>query len=507
MAMAALFPASHVVVVGGGLAGMVAANQVLERGGRVLVLEKSAFCGGNSSKATAGISAAASREQRESFVEDTLHAGRTNLEFAEVLCRNSGPDLSWLTDKFDLDLAVVSKLHGHSRPRTHRSKDGFPGMAITYALIQMVEKVAEVSDRARIITKADVSRLLFRQGNVVGCEYQKAGRTSKEYGPVVLCAGGFGADFGADSLLARHRPDLLHLPTVSVDHCRGDAVKMGQAVGACAVDLEWVQVHPTGLVNPEQPDGKVKVLAGEALRAAGGLLLNARGERFCNELGPMDYIVKEMWKNPAPFRLCLNRAASREMQWQCRLFASRNLMKCYATGKQLAEEMCVPLQRLVAVHNAHAEAWQRSSDDAVGGPWPGSDSSSRSWDEASGRTGCGKCVFNNVLPGASFPDELFHVALVTPVILYCAGGLQINAGAEVIDETGTVIPGLYAAGEATGGVHGKQCLGGNSLLDCVVFGRIAAKSACRYTFGEDDEFRPCPLPSGASNSPLSPRAP
>ncbi|CAK9093392.1 unnamed protein product [Durusdinium trenchii] len=123
------------------------------------------------------------------FKDDTLGAGETNGELANLLCRNSLPDMSWLVDKFDLDFSVVSKLSCHSRARTSRTKDSTPGMAITYALMQMVEKVAEVSDRARLVTKAEVFQLLLRDGNVVGCQYRKSGCSSKEYGPVVLCTG------------------------------------------------------------------------------------------------------------------------------------------------------------------------------------------------------------------------------------------------------------------------------------------------------------------------------
>ena len=75
------------------------------------------------------------------------------------------------------------------------------------------------------------------------------------------------------------------------------------------------------------------------------------------------------------------------------------------------------------------------------------------------------------------------------------GGLECTVDAECIDKTGKVIPGLYVAGEAAGGIHGNNRLGGNSLLDCVVFGRVAGKAACKMTFGEGEKFKPCPTPS------------
>merc|ERR1719277_2598353 len=147
------------IVVGGGLAGVSAANTILENGGRVLLLDKSSFCGGNSTKATSGINGSATKSQAakgiqdsiELFTADTLKGGAKKPELVKVLCGNSGEDVDWLVDKFGLDLSLVARLGGHSAPRTHRGKERFPGMTITYALIQMVEKIAERTDRARII--------------------------------------------------------------------------------------------------------------------------------------------------------------------------------------------------------------------------------------------------------------------------------------------------------------------------------------------------------------------
>ena len=133
--MAAVFPASQAIVLGGGLAGVSAANTVLECGGNVVLLDKSSFCGGNSTKATSGINGANTRSQRmkgvfdsnEIFTADTLRGGAKKPEIVKVLCENSGPDVEWLMDNFGLDLSLVSRLGGHSQERTHRGKEKFPG--------------------------------------------------------------------------------------------------------------------------------------------------------------------------------------------------------------------------------------------------------------------------------------------------------------------------------------------------------------------------------------------
>jgi len=132
-------------------------------------LDKSSFCGGNSTKATSGINGAGTKTQKakgipdnaEIFIADTLKGGAKKPELANVLCANSAADVDWLIDAFDLDLSLLARLGGHSQPRTHRGKERFPGMTITYALIQMCEKVAEKTDRARIVTKAEVCKLIM----------------------------------------------------------------------------------------------------------------------------------------------------------------------------------------------------------------------------------------------------------------------------------------------------------------------------------------------------------
>merc|ERR1719330_2068319 len=345
-------------------------------------------------------------------------------------------------------------------------------MTITYALIQMVEKVAERSDKARIITKARAHKLLTNSaGACVGLTYEKGGVRFQEHGPVILCSGGFGADFTQDSLLAMYRPDLMHLPTTNGEHCTGDGIKMGEAVGGKSIDLEWVQVHPTGLVKPDDPDAKIKFLAAEALRGVGGLILDSGGKRFANELGRRDYVTGEMWKSKPPFRLALNKAASDEIIWHCKHYTGRGVMKFYESGAALAKDMNVPLSVLEETTEAHYQAAKKTEKDPDGGSWPAYPSG-KSWDEASGKTGSGKKFYHNIIPGSAVAKEEFYVAIITPVIHYCMGGLEITADSECVTEKG-VIPGLYAAGEIAGGVHGNNRLGGNSLLDCVVFGRVA----------------------------------
>jgi len=332
-----------------------------------------------------------------------------------------------------------------------------------------------------------VNRLLMdKDGNVCGCECTSAdGKTFQEHGPVVIATGGFGADFTSDSLLSKHRPDLAHLPTTNGDHCTGDGLKMSAAVGADLVDLEWVQVHPTGLVHPDEPDAKVKFLAAEALRGVGGVLLDIEGHRFCNELGRRDYVTGMMWKNKglkmgntAGFFLCLNGKASKEIEWHCKHYKGRGIMKSYKNMGEFAKEYNIPLANIEATFKDYNEIAEKQTKDPENGPYEayGGGKSHDKW---------GKKFFHNLPLETS---DAFHVAIVTPVIHYCMGGLKINPGAECLNQNDAVIGGLYGAGEAAGGIHGNNRLGGNSLLDCVVFGRVSGRSAARYFTAQNIKY-------------------
>jgi succinate dehydrogenase/fumarate reductase flavoprotein subunit len=153
-------------------------------------------------------------------------------------------------------------------------------------------------DRVKILKKARVTKIVKDEsGSVVGVEYERAGKTETAYGPVILATGGYAADFTENSLLKKYRPEYWDLPTTNGEHCTGDGQKLALAIGASAIDLEKVQVHPTGLVDPKEPDAKVKFLAAEALRGVGGLLLDNTGSRFVDELQHRDFVTGKIWEN------------------------------------------------------------------------------------------------------------------------------------------------------------------------------------------------------------------
>lgn len=154
---------------------------------------------------------------------------------------------------------------GHSQPRTHRGHDAkFPGMAITYALMQRLEELVESDpERVQIIKKARVTSVNKEGNKITGVSYEFNGEQCSVNGVVVLATGGYAADFTETSLLKKHRPDTYDLASTNGTHATGDGLKMLMAIGGQGIDLDKVQVHPTGLVDPKDPGSKWKFLAAE----------------------------------------------------------------------------------------------------------------------------------------------------------------------------------------------------------------------------------------------------
>merc|ERR1712230_193000 len=145
-----------------------------------------------------------------------------------------------------------------------------------------------------------------------------------------------------------------------------------------------------------------------------------------------------------PFRLCLNNAAATEMIWHAKHYTGRGVMKYYESGEALAKDMGVPVQTLVDSVQQHYEASQKQEKDPDGGSWPAYPSG-KSWDAASGPTGSGKKFYHNIIPGSAVASEPFYVAIITPVIHYCMGGLEVDVDSAVLGANNKAIPGLYAA--------------------------------------------------------------
>jgi len=466
------------IVIGTGLAGLAATLNILDRGGRVVLIEKEHRLGGNSNKASSGINACCPQNSTdgdylESFKEDTIRsAGKSSKpHLIETLVENSEAAVQWLKDRVGVDLSVLAQLGGHGHKRTHRPKQGMVGAEIIYN-IQRAVKTYEKSGMVKIMVDTRVTQLKRNEsGAVIGVEGVKMTKDGKNEtvsvtSPnVVLATGGFASDRSSGSYLDQYRPELMQMPATAGEFSTGDGITLGTSAGAGTVDMDKVQVHPTGWVDPKDPSNPGKILAGELMRGVGGILMNHNGERFCNELGTRAYVVDKMFGHDPQyaetkswnvdteiptFSLVLSASAATGAQKHVDHYLNKGLLTRIEGLEALAKWMKLP----VATVKASLQEYQR--------------------DAKKGKDAWGKVTFNGV-PQKDLSSEVFYAGTVTPVLHYCMGGLTIDKDGNVLNENNEVIPGLHAAGEVSGGIHGDNRLGGNSLLECTVFGTIVGK--------------------------------
>eukprot|EP00958_Prasinococcus_capsulatus_P025421 scaffold4305_cov370-Prasinococcus_capsulatus_cf.AAC.1 len=484
------------VIIGGGLAGLACALELLDAGARIALIDKQGVFGGNSAKASSGINGvdAVDAQNRpnedsvESFLEDCINGGGLSgngipggNHLLPTLARRSVDTLEWVRKRGKIALDLVGQLGGHSFPRTHRPKDGLAGSEIVVALEKQLKPFKETG-QLTVMKNTKATSLMLEDGRVTGIrvENTKDPADNREVlsANVVLATGGYASDFADNSLLDQYRPDLRRFATTNGKFSTGDGHKMAASIGASMVDMEHVQVHPTGFIDPEDPTSSVKTLCAEILRGVGGIMLTRNGQRFVNELGTRDYVSGRMLEvdpEGADFVLLLSDEMAEEAAKHIGLYSSKGLMSHFDTLEDVAEFLSDGGNVTAATLAATILGYNR---DALGGGDP-----------------FGKQVFNHVPIDAT---RGFWAGHVTPVIHYTMGGVAVDSVGRVVRDDGGVIGGLYAAGEIVGGLHGKNRLGGNALTEAAVFGRVVAE---QIMAGLERRSRETPEPTKAAVAP------
>jgi flavocytochrome c len=294
-----------VAVIGSGLAGLSSSIEALRNGAQVLLIEKMPNCFGNSAKATSGINGIATRYQQaigvhdsvEKFEMDTLKYGGI-AELVQILSRKSNESIEWLSS-FGIDLSILSQCGGHSVKRTHREPDrnGKPS-PIGWDLVSTLKMELDKVPNFELKTSTTLKDIVLNQNRVTEIIVEHDARQEQvKVDAVILATGGYSNDHSMDSLLKEFANFQSSLPTTNGPWATGDGVKIGRRLGVDLIDLDKVQVHPTGFLDPSEPSSLQKFLGPEALRAHGGILVNKEGDRFCNELGPRDYVTEKIFQH------------------------------------------------------------------------------------------------------------------------------------------------------------------------------------------------------------------
>ena len=439
---------TDVVVVGGGGAGLSAAIAAREKGAEVVLVEKMLMLGGNTNYATAGINAANTKLQKklgiednaELFYKDTMKGGKNvnNPELVKKLTADSANIIDWLTER-GADLSEVVFTGGQSAKRTHRPTGGQAvGPVIVDALAETAEK-----DGIDVRTESEVTKLIKTGDKVTGVEVKHKGETYNITAKaVVMATGGFGANA---KMVAEYKPSLEGFGSTNSPAITGEGIKMVKAVGGDLVDMTEIQTHPT-VVH------KKTAMITEAVRGEGAILINREGKRFVSELETRDVVSKAELEQTGKSAFLVFDQEVREKLGAINGYVRKGFTVEGATVEELAGKIGVDPKGLVetmAKYNGYVKAGE---------------------DKDFGKT--------------ALPRELvkapFYAIEVSPAVHHTMGGVRINTNAEVLTANGKVIPGLFAAGEITGGVHGANRIGGNAVTDITVYGKTAGENAADF---------------------------
>ena len=489
---------ADVVVIGAGGAGMTAAMTAADAGQKVVILESQAMVGGNSARATGGMNAAKTVYQDENEFDqaagvektlataaekyadnetitalaktvseqwaayqanptgyfdsvelmelDTMVGGKgiNNPELVKTLCEGTADAIDWL-DENGITLHNVSSFGGASVKRIHRpvNEEG-KVVSVGAYMIPLLQENCEKRGIDIVLNTTVDTILTDANGAAVGVSgTDKDGNTVVvNTKSVILATGGFGANL---DMVTQYKPELAGFMTTNAAGAQGQGIEMATAIGAGTVDMDQIQIHPTVEAN-------TAALITEGLRGDGAILVNANGERFIDEVGTRDVVSAAEIAQPGSYSWLIVDQAMADASSVIQGYIKKGYTKTGATYEELAKELDVD-------PSAFANTMET---------WNG-------YVEAKNDPDFGRTSFANPLNNGPY-----YAIKVTAGVHHTMGGVTINSATEVLKEDGTVIPGLFAAGEVTGGVHGANRLGGTAVADFVVFGRIAGESAANY---------------------------
>ena len=442
-----------IVVIGAGGAGLSAAVAAAETASslKIIVLEKQGIIGGNTNYSTGGINAAETdiqkglgiEDSKQLFHDDIMKGGKyENIpSLVQNFVEHAPVTISWLTG-LGADLSDVGLMGGSSVKRTHRPQGG---TAIGPHLMKNL-KFATSNKNIEIRTSNKVTGLLSAvDGSVTGVKVQNAnGSTySLTAKAVIIATGGFGANL---EMVTSLQPSLKGFATLNHPGATGDAFGWVTAIGGATIQMANIQIHPTA-------EATNHILITEAVRGNGAILVNHESKRFCNEMDTRDVVSAAILAQTQGEAFLIFDQGVRKSLASIETYANQHLLSEGATVGELAEAIGIPATDLEATLNRY------NAQQEVG------------TDEDFGRSAAQMTAALETAP--------YYAVCVTPAIHHTMGGLSVNTATQVLKADGTAIPGLYAAGEVTGGLHGANRLGGNGVADIVVNGRLAGIAAAQ----------------------------
>lgn len=438
-----------VVIVGAGGAGLAAAISAANRGAKVVLLEKMAAIGGNTLVSMGGVNIPGNDAQKIKNIEDSPELyfndaleggdGENNKELFKILANNALPTYEWLKDEVGVEFKEGELIHfgGHSVPRAAIFKGKYAVELIT----KLKKKALDLGVDIR--TGVDAKEILVEGGRVNGVLAMTKGVEVKFIGSkgVIFTTGGFSGNI---DMRKKYNPELdERYKTTNQSGITGDGHVMCEKVDASFVHMSYIQTFP--IADPIT--GALSHVGGS--RFDGAILVNKSGERFVEELERRDvvssailsqenslaYLVWSSEVEAIANRVNENKAEVARLK-RADLFFEGSLEECATSLRIDLDTLKSTLER----YNLDVEA--------------GKDS-----------------LFNRRGDLVSIKSGTFYIQGVAPAVHHTMGGVDVNTSNQVIDNKGDIIPGLYAAGEIVGGIHGTNRLGGNAITDILVFGK------------------------------------
>ncbi|CAN5370225.1 fumarate reductase/succinate dehydrogenase flavoprotein subunit [soil metagenome] len=436
-----------VVVIGAGGAGLRAAIEAREQGLKTAIISKSLFGKAHTVMAEGGIAASMgnvnSRDNWQVHFRDTMRGGKflNNWRMAELHAKES-PDRVWELETYGalFDRTKDGKISqrnfgGHEYPRLAHVGDR-TGLELIRTLQQKIVSLqqedklgyGDYEAKLAVFAECSITDLLQDGGSISGAfgYFRETGNFVLFEAPaVVLATGGIGKSFKVTSNSWEYT---------------GDGHALAMRAGASLLNMEFVQFHPTGMVWPPSVKG---ILVTESVRGDGGVLTNSEGKRFM-----FDYI-------PDVFKAQYAKTEEEGDRWY----------DDPDNNKRPPE--LLPRDEVARAINSEVKAGRGSPHGGVF-----LDVSSRLPAEEIIRRLPSMWHQFKELADVDITQEPMEVG---PTCHYVMGGIEVDP-----DTAAASVPGLFAAGEVAGGMHGSNRLGGNSLSDLLVFGRRAGLGAAQY---------------------------
>jgi len=457
---------TDVIVIGSGFAGLCAAIEAKNAGADVIVFEKMKAVGGNSIISDGGIAAPETnlqqvrsiKDSKELMYKDIMASGldMNNKDLVRILVDQSKEAFDWSIDYLKVPyLDRVDHFGGHSVARCYAALNA-SGATIIKKQVEKIN-VLGIPIKKQMYFKnyllddfGKVCGGIFREGY----EYLDAQKGKDIYVKankgVILATGGFSSDVSfreqQDSRLTKR------LDTTNKPFATAEALAESIRIGAETVDMNYIQLGPWAC--PDEKGYGVGPIFSEYIVFQYGMIIDPdTGKRFANELADRKVLSDELLSIGHP---CIGIADADAVKYSG-----------WDIGKCLKKGIVVPfdsVEKLAKHYNIQEEALNETIRTFNEGVTKGEDS-----------------AFNKpIIEGAGIMAKPpFYAMRLWPKVHHTMGGLKITTKCEVMDKEGKVIPGLFAAGEVTGGIHGANRLGSCAISECLVFGRIAGRNVTK----------------------------